>query len=162
MKKVFISTSTFAQFSNEPINILKDNGVEIILNEKGRKLTYDELVSIIYEFEGVIAGTETYDKPLLEKAEKLKVISRLGVGTDNIDLSVMKNKNISLFTTKTNPAPVCSELVIGLILDLHRNISRSNEMLKDGKWVKMMGSLIRNKTLGIIGLESLENNWLKQ
>jgi len=151
-KSIFIATSTFAVHSNEPIKKLEDRGEAIALNPLFRKVTSEELIKYAYDSTGIIAGTELYTKEVLEELPNLKVISRLGVGMDNIDLEFAKEKGIKVFKTKTTPAPAVAELVLGLMLDLARKISHQNNILKSGTWKKEMGNLLNGKTLGIIGL----------
>jgi|TARA_B100000315_G_scaffold200134_1_gene192213 D-3-phosphoglycerate dehydrogenase len=128
------------------------NKVHVVSNTSGMKLTAGDLINRISQFDGVIAGTESYDKDVIDVAEKLKVISRVGVGLDNIDLDYARKKGINVFKTQTTPAPAVAELTLGLILDLLRKISIQNSNMKSGNWKKKMGSLLRGKTLGIIGL----------
>jgi len=150
--KIFIATTSFANNSNHPIKILLDEGYETVNNTKGRKLNEKEIISLGENADGIIAGTELYTKNVLEKLPHLKVISRLGIGIDNIDLVLAKEKNIKVYRTQTTPAPAVAELVLGLMLDLARKISHQNNTLKSGTWKKEMGNLLHGKTLGIIGL----------
>ena len=152
LKKIFITPTTFSQFSTTPLKRFKAKQYDVVLNDKGRKLSEDELTETISDFDGILAGTEVYNKRLLDKAIKLKVISRLGVGTDNIDLEEAKKRNIKVFITQTIPAVAVVELTLGLILDLLRKISFQSNQLKTGTWNKKMGSLLSGKTMGIIGL----------
>jgi len=112
-----------------------------VLNNKGRKLSLEETSSILKKYDAVIAGTETYSKEILQKMPHLKVISRLGVGIDNIDLINAKQKGIKIYKTQTTPAPAVAELVLGLMLDLARKISHQNNTLKSGTWKKEMENL---------------------
>ena len=155
MKKIGVTTTTFAQFSSEPLKLFRSKVYDIVLNEKGRKLNEEETTEFIIDCDGVIAGTEIYSKMVFDKAPKLKVISRLGVGMDNIDLELAKKRNIKVFKTKTTPALAVAELTLGLILDLLRKISFQSSQLKNGIWNKKMGSLLAGKTLGIIGLGTI-------
>ena len=150
--KVYIATSTFAVHSNDPIKILGSKGGNIVFNPFFRKLTSDELIQYAYDSSGIIAGTELYTKEVLDELPHLKVISRLGVGMDNIDRDAAIKKGIKLYKTQTTPAPAVAELVLGLMLDLARKISHQNKTLKSGTWKKEMGNLLHGKTLGIIGL----------
>jgi len=152
MNKIFIATSTFAVHSNKPIKKLGDGGEAIVLNPLFRKVTSEELIKYANDSTGIIAGTELYTKEVLEQLPNLRIISRLGVGMDNIDLEFAKEKGIKVFKTKTTPAPAVAELVLGLMLDLARKISHQNNILKSGTWKKEMGNLLNGKTLGIIGL----------
>ena len=155
MKKIFVTTSTFCQFSKKPLELLQEKNFEVVFNTFNRKLSDSELKSEIAQFDGVIAGTEVYDRHVLDAAETLKVISRVGVGLDNIDLDYASEKGIKVFKTQTSPALAVSELVLGLILDLMRKISDHTKNLGSGIWKKQMGSLLAGKTLGIIGLGTI-------
>ena len=155
MKNIFITTTTFCQFSKEPMRLLSEKNFEIIFNENNRKLRYSKLKNDIYRFDGVIAGTEKYDRHVLDAAENLKVISRVGVGLDNIDLDYASEKGIKVFKTQTSPAIAVAELALGLILDLMRKIIEQSNNLNNGVWKKQMGSLVSGKTLGIIGLGTI-------
>ena len=81
-------------------------------------------------FLAVIAGTEVYSAKVLKTLNNLKVVSRLGVGMDNIDLEGAHKLGIKIYKTKTTPAPAVAELVLGLIVDVARNISKSNDLLQ--------------------------------
>ena len=161
MKKIFISTTTFAQFSLAPLKFFQDKQYDLVLNDKGRKLREDEITNLVSEYHGILAGTEIYSKKVFDKAAKLKVISRLGVGLDNVDLDYSKIKGVKVFKTQTTPAPAVAELSLGLILDLLRNISLQSSKLKSGTWNKKMGSLMAGKTLGIIGLGTIGKTLVK-
>lgn len=155
MKKVFISTTTFAKYSTTPLKLFEEKEYDVVLNDKGRKLSEDEIAETVSEFDGILAGTEVYSKRVLDKAVKLRVISRLGIGLDNVDLDYAIIKGIKVFKTQTTPALAVAELSLGLILDLLRKISFQSSQLKTGTWNKKMGSLLTGKTLGIIGLGTI-------
>lgn len=152
MKRIFISTTTFAQYTSEPIQLLTSQGYDVAFNNLGRKLSEEEIKNIISDYDGIIAGTETYSNLVLAKATSLKVISRIGVGIDNINLEAAEKKGIKTYKTSTTPAPAVAELVLGMMIDVSRHISKSHHSLRNGNWKKEMGRLLRGKTLGIIGL----------
>ena len=152
MHNIFIATSTFGVYSNEPINKLEYVYKAILSNPLARKLSPDELIKYARNANGIIAGTELYTKEVLDELPNLKVISRLGVGMDNINQSAAKEKGVKIYKTQTTPALAVAELVLGLMLDLARKISHQNNLLKSGTWKKQMGNLLYRKTLGIIGL----------
>lgn len=152
---ILIATSTFGEFASKPVTLLKSLGYNIIFNEGNRKLTEHEVRNLLGNVDGVIAGTEPYTKSVIDHAKELKVISRLGVGLDNIDFECAKEKNIEVYKTQTTPAPAVAELTLGLILDLLRKISFHSSQMKIGIWKKNMGLLLAGKTLGIIGLGTI-------
>ena len=155
MKKIFVTTSTFCQFLKKPLELLQEKNFEVVFNSFKRKLSDSELKSEIAQFDGVIAGTEVYDRHVLDAAETLKVISRVGVGLDNIDLDYASEKGIKVFKIQTTPAPAVAELALCLILDLMRKIVEQSNNLNNGVWKKQMGSLLKGKRLGIIGLGTI-------
>lgn len=152
MPKVFISTTSFAQYDASPLKLLKDAGVGVQVNPYRRKLTPDECLRLYKDIDGLIAGTEALTAEILRSARNLKVISRCGAGADNIDREVAKELDIKVFTTPDAPTQAVAELTIGLMLDLMRGISMEDRLTRTGGWQKHMGSLLSGKTLGILGL----------
>lgn len=155
MKRVFISTSSFGEFSEKPLSLLKEKGYEVTLNPHRKKLNKAQCLDLYPHYDGIIAGTETFDAEVLDQATNLKIISRVGVGLDSIDLEYARLKNITVIASKTSPALSVAELTIGLIIDLLRSVSEQNRDLKSGIWEKKMGRLLSGKILGIIGLGSI-------
>lgn len=155
MSDIFISTSTFAQFSKAPLELLEAKGHKAVVNKLGRKLNVEEISDVIGNYSGILAGTELYTKEVLDKAKNLKVISRLGIGLDNIDQECTHTKGIKILKTKTTPVLSVAELSLGFILDLLRLISFHNQQLKNKCWKKHAGSLLYGKTLGIIGVGTI-------
>ena len=153
--KIFIATSTFGVFSDKPIKLLKKNGFEISLNKKKRKLTENEIKRCISDCDAVIAGTENYSKDVINSSAKLKIISRVGVGIDNIDIKASKKQKIKVLKTQSSPSRSVAELAVGLILDCSRHITNQSNELKANKWSKQTGSLFSYKKVGIIGLGSI-------
>ena len=159
--KVFISTTSFSQFSKKPIELLESEGLAVNLNDKGRKLSESEIAETSMAYDCIIAGTEPYTKKVLNQLPNLKIISRLGVGMDNIDLDDATKKGIKIYKTKTTPAPAVAELTLGLMLDVVRKITVHHQNLISGIWQKQMGNLLKGKTLGIIGLGTIGKTLVK-
>jgi len=155
MLNIYISTSSFATFDSTPIDLLKKQNFSLAFNKTGKKINTIEYVDRLASVNAIIAGTESYSREILNKFSNLQVISRLGVGVDNIDLERAKQLGIKVFRTKTTPALAVSELALGMMLDLSRSISIQDGNLKSGHWKKYMGNLLHGKTLGIIGLGTI-------
>ena len=150
--KVAITTSSFAKFSQDPLDLLKSKGIEYVLNPHGRALKENEIAPLLAGCVGVAAGTEPLTRAVLEQLPKLKVISRCGVGMDNVDLDAAKDLNITVKNTPDGPTEAVAELVIGLALDLLRQISSQDRDIRAGVWKKRMGSLLSGRRVGIIGM----------
>lgn len=150
--KIYISTSSFGEYDPTPINKLKEKGWKVDLNPFGKTMTEDQIKSVIGDIDGLIAGTEPLSAGVFEVAKKLKVISRVGVGMDQIDMDAAKKRNIRVFNTPDGPTAAVAELTVGLILALLRKICRQDSNIREGIWKKEMGTLLMGKCVGIIGL----------
>lgn len=149
-ERVLIGPSTFAAIDKQPLEALKADGLEVILNPFGRKLSKDELLGFLPRVKGLLAGLEPLDKEVLEKSE-LKVISRCGSGLDNVDLIAAKNLGIKVYSTPDAPVAAVAELVVGALISLLRFLAEMNNDLHSGKWAKKIGAQLSGKTVVIIG-----------
>ena len=120
-------------------------------NDGGHRLSGEELIEFLKDTPAAIVGTETIDDSILERTPKLKIISKYGVGLDNIDYDSLKRRNISLgWTGGVNQRSV-SELTLCFMLGLCRNVFGSGFRLKQSAWDKNGGHQLSGKTVGIIG-----------
>jgi D-3-phosphoglycerate dehydrogenase len=149
--KILTSPSSIGQVSPEPFNLLIKKGYEIINNPYGRKLTEDEVIELAKDCIGIVAGVEPLTKRVMNFLPKLKCISRVGVGMDNIDLTFAKAKGIRVVNTPDGPTQSVAELALALTLSLLRQIPKADSHLKQRNWKKVGGNLLLNKTIGIVG-----------
>jgi len=135
-----------------------------ILEKNGLKVTYEpeitpeQIVEKIGNFEVVIVRSRTkITKDMIEKANKCKIIARVGVGLDNIDQIAAKEKEIRVINAVEGAMNAVAELVIGLMLSLAREIPRADREVRNGNWIKkeLMGSELKGKYLGIVGLGNI-------
>lgn len=150
--KIAITTSSFAKDSSEPLDMLKNRGIEYILNPYGRALSEDEAIELLAGCAGVAAGTEPLTERVFAALPKLKTVSRCGVGMDNVDLVAAKNRGIVVKNTPDGPTRAVAELTLGLALALLREIPAMDRDIRAGVWKKRMGCLLDEKKVGIIGL----------
>jgi len=150
--KLFVSTHPFSSTSKIPMQLIKDNSIELSYNKHGRKITTQELSLDIKDAEVLIAGTEKITEEVLKNAPKLKLISRVGIGLDGIDFSLCKKYGIRIAYTPDAPTMAVAELCMGMILDLARKITNTNLDIKNGIWNRHMGTLLYGKTVAILGM----------
>ena len=155
MKKILISTSSFGKYDKSLIEALKRKDFIVTLNPHGRELKECEIKELLNGVDGLIAGTEPLTRNVICSAQNLKVISRCGIGIDNIDLEAMKERGISLYRTPEGPALAVAELTLGFILDSLRYISYLSKKIRSGGWEKKMGRLFTGKTVGIVGMGTI-------
>ena len=126
MSKVLITTSPFGEYDKKPIDILEKAKIDFQLNDRGRKLTEQELIERIRDVNVLIAGTETISAKVMDAASNLQMISRVGVGLNSVDLSAARERGVAVSYTPEAPAPAVAELTVALILSLLRMINLSN------------------------------------
>lgn len=150
--KVLISSASFGKINQKAIHVLEKEGFTPIINPFGRKLTFDEFTERIKDATALIAGTEKITEEILKHAPNLKVISRYGVGVDNIDLLAAKERRITICNTSEAPSQAVAELTLALILNIIRRISEADRGMRNKNWQQLNGSLLMGKTIGIVGL----------
>src|SRR5215212_5916125 len=103
-------------------------------------------------------------KEVLAKAPKLRVIGRAGVGVDNVDLDAATAAGVLVMNTPGGNAVSVAEHTLALMLAMARYIPQANISTKSGKWEKkkFLGSELRGKTLGIVGLGSIGREVVKR
>ena len=135
-----------------------------ILDENGLKISYEpeitpeQIKEKIGEFNIVIVRSRTkLTKEMIDNANNCKIIARVGVGLDNIDLDAAKAKNIRVINAVEGAMNAVAEQVLGLMLSLARNIVRADREIRNGNWLKkeLMGSELKGKYLGIVGLGNI-------
>jgi phosphoglycerate dehydrogenase-like enzyme len=97
----------------------------------------------------------TFDAELFDHAPRLKLISILGTGTDNVDLPEAKRRGITVTNTPGVGAPSVAELTLGLIFSVTRAIPLSHARLSSGVWQHVEGPELAGKTLGLLGLGAI-------
>lgn len=151
MPRVLITTVPFADRNRLPLELLDGAGVEWLINPIGRKLSEDELADMIEDVDVLIAGTEPIGEKVLNRANRLKLISRVGIGLDSVNLIKARELGIAVSYTPDAPAPAVAELTIGLMLSLLRSIHVANSQIHQGTWQRHFGRRIPEITIGVIG-----------
>jgi len=162
MKKVLITTVPFANKNRLPLELLEHAGIEYLINPLNKKLKEDELLELVADFDVIIAGTEQITSKVMERASNLKMISRVGIGLDGVDLSAAEQRGIKVSFTPDAPAPAVAELTVGLMLSLLRSTHVANAELHRGEWVRHFGRRIPEITIGIIGVGRIGQRVLRR
>lgn len=124
---------------------------------KKKNISYDLLKNVnefekikLNKYDAIIAGVEQYNRKILLKCKNLKIISRVGIGTDSIDKEFCKKNKIKIFKTKS-PNTAVTEFIISSIIILLRNMGEMNYHLSKKKWKPIIGRSLSETTIGIIG-----------
>lgn len=150
--QIFVALSTFAQQGEAPLKLLKESGYPFTINPLGKRLSQDELIKLGGDCDGVIAGLEPYNDYVLGNMPKLRCISRCGIGIDNISLDTAQQKGIVIRNTPEVVVQPVAELAVAMIFDLLRNLTVHTQLLKNKKWEKRTGGLLKGRKAGVLGL----------
>ena len=143
------------QVSSTLKDILEKNGLKVTYEPE---ITTEQIAEKIGNFQVVVVrGRTKLSRELIEKADKCKIIARVGVGLDNIDQEAAKEKNVRVINAVEGATTAVAELVIGLMLSMAREIPRADREIRNGNWIKkeLAGSELKGKYLGIIGLGNI-------
>jgi len=149
---VLLSVSSFGVADPAPRDRLEAAGMRIIDNPHGRRLREDEVAELIVDADAVIAGTEPLSARVLDGARRLRVISRVGVGLDTVDLNAALRNGIVVRITPDALTDSVAELTLSGILNVLRHLGRMDREMREGVWNRRMGALLRERTVGIVGL----------
>ena len=140
------------------VTILKKAGLIV---EYKPDIESDELMTSVRDCDVIIVRSRTkITKKVIDSASIVKIIARVGVGLDNIDTNYAESKGIKILNASEAAMNAVSELVIGHMLALSRNIPKANDGIKNGKWLKkeLVGGELRGKYLGIVGVGNIGRN----
>jgi D-3-phosphoglycerate dehydrogenase len=148
---VLVTARSFGKNDPLPVHILEQNGCIVVRSGSDRPLQSAELVSLIAEADALIAGNDQVDAKVIAAGKNLKIISRYGVGIDNIDLTAATAKGIPVTNTPGTNEHSVADLVFALMLSVARQIPEVTALVRAGGWDRRLGTEVWGKTLGIIG-----------
>jgi len=158
MPEIVISTSSFDLDNNPGIDLLREAGLSIATNPFQRKLTEAEISTLLTDsVVGLLAGVEPLTAQVISGARGLRVISRCGVGLDNVDQAAARDRGVSVMSTPDAPVDAVVEMTMGLILATLRQIPEADRQVRNGRWPRLKGRLLKAQTIGILGLGRIGN-----
>lgn len=149
--KIAITPRSLSSREQPAFEELRRAGYEVIFPTPGRQPTQQELKEFLPACVGYLAGVEPVPGEILRMCPYLKVISRNGVGVDNIDLAAAEELGIAVERTGAANSRGVAELAITLMLAGLRSISWSDRGVKAGAWPRQEGLEIQGRVLGVIG-----------
>jgi D-3-phosphoglycerate dehydrogenase / 2-oxoglutarate reductase len=152
--KVLVSAPYFQPIVGQYRSVFEENDIEIILPLVNERMSEEDLLDLdhIEDIDGVIGGDDRFTARVLEKATRLKVISKWGTGIDSIDVDAASRLGIKVMNTPgafTNPV---SDSTMAYVLCFARKIPWMDRDIRNGLWQKRMGVSLGECTLGVIGV----------
>lgn len=134
---------------------LKARGIELVVPEIVQQLSEAQLVEIMPDIDGVIAGDDEFTEQAIAAAPRLRIISKWGVGTDGIDKAAAQRLGVTVTNTPGVFADEVADVAMGYIVLLARGLHVIDREVRAGRWHKIEGETLRGKTIGIVGLGSI-------
>jgi (S)-sulfolactate dehydrogenase len=141
--------------SADGVALMKKAGLEVDVKVG---LKPEELEQIIGGYEALAVRSATkVNARLLEKATRLQVVGRAGVGVDNVDLDAATRRGVVVMNTPGGSAVTVAELTLAHMLALARHLPQATASVKGGKWEKkkFQGHQLAGKTLGVVGMGNI-------
>ncbi|MGM0582631.1 MAG: phosphoglycerate dehydrogenase [Bacteroidota bacterium] len=153
--KILLTTTSFQDTPGKHHDLLEEQGFDID-KERG-PLKEEELLPIIDKYDGVICSDDEYTEAVIRKGaeSRLKIISKYGVGLDQIDLEAAEKYGVRVTNCPGVNQVSVAEHVLALTLSFYRNVHLEYNITRQGKWDRYVGHELRGKTIGILGLGSV-------
>ncbi len=151
MDRILVTPRSLTATPHVAITALKTKGYDVVYSTPGKLPDEAELLRLVPDVVGWLAGIEPVSANVLRAAEKLRVISRNGTGIDNLPLDVADERGIVVRRADGANAAGVAELTIALVLAALRRIPLADAGIKAGQWPRKRGFEIRDRTIGVIG-----------
>lgn len=150
-QRILVTPRSLTAEPHPDVERMRESGFEIVYSTAGAMPSEQELIDLVPGCVGWLAGVEPVTPKIIEAAENLRVISRNGVGIDNLPLDVLNERGVKVMIAEGANSMGVAELTIGLIFSALRSIPHSDAGIKSGGWPRLRGSEIHGRTVGIIG-----------
>lgn len=134
---------------------------DVKYNEDNSLKTKTDIIEYLQNVEGAIVGREEIDDEVLSQCPNLKIISRYGVGLDNIDIKALEKRSIKLGWSGGTNSNAVAEITLALMLMLSRNLYTSTTLLKQHIWKVNGGSELTSKTVGLFGFGNIAKRFVE-
>lgn len=150
--KVFSMSPSFGYFTIDGLEYLQARGYKVDMVAQTEKMTEAEIIEKISDYDAAISGLMPMTANVIKNAKHLKIITQHGAGVDHIDIKAASAKAIAVTNTPGVNKDSVAELTFGFFISLARRIPFGDSSVRRGQWPKVVGSLLKGKTLGIIGM----------
>lgn len=153
--RILLTTTSFQDTPGKHHDLLDEQDFDI--DRKRGPLKEEELLPIIDQYDGVICSDDEYTAAVIAKGAvgKLKIISKYGVGLDQIDLDAAERHGVKVANCPGVNQVSVAEHVLALMLSFYRNVHLEYNITKAGKWKRYVGHEVRGKTVGVLGMGSV-------
>lgn len=152
MFKLLITVRNFEKRFPEALRYLRENGAEITFCPQLAQLSPDEKRAVLADKEALFVTAERCGRELLDLAENVRILSRMGSGMDGVDLEYCKSRGICVTNSKGCNAAAVAEMTLMLILSSLRGLNKLYRIASQGRWEeRYAGKQLQGKTVGLLG-----------
>jgi D-3-phosphoglycerate dehydrogenase len=152
MPKVLISPSTLAKVEAKFLHVLREAGFELVYPDKPHQLVEDELLVTLKGISASLAGSEPYTPRVLAAHPQLRVVARVGVGYDAVDVPAATAHGVVVTIAPNTNQDAVAEHTFCLMLGVVKNLVAQHLGTRAGKWPRGTNLPLRQRVLGIAGL----------
>jgi phosphoglycerate dehydrogenase-like enzyme len=152
MRKVLIAPSALAELGGAYLESLRGAGFEMVYPPRTALLTEDELLKALQGVSASVAASEPYTRRVISARPDLRVIARVGVGYDAVDLAAATEHGVAVAIAPGTNHDAVAEHTFALILALAKKVVSQDKLLREGRWPRQTNLPVREQTLGIVGL----------
>ncbi len=160
--KVLITAPYFQLVVDKYRKVFEEHGIEMIIPEVNEIMSEEELLDVIEDVDGIICGDDKITEKVLDKASKLKVISKWGTGIDSIDKEAALKRNIPVCNTPNAFTEPVADTILSFILCFARGTIGLDRKVKQGVWEKKLNVALNESTLGVIGVGNIGKAVIKR
>ena len=136
--------------------VFEKHDIELIVADVKERMEESDLLKYAGQFDGVICGDDRYTARVLEACvPRLKVISKWGTGIDSIDIEAASRLGIKVARTPNAFTTPVADTVLGYVLAFARRQPWMDKEMKAGRWEKLAGCALSERTLGVIGVGNI-------
>ena len=160
--QVLVTPTSFGKSDPQLCRDLEAQVGKAVYNPSSKPLKAAELVRLLADMDGYIAGLDEINRQVIASAHKLKVIARYGVGFDNVDLQAAQEHGIIVTNTPGANSKAVAELTVGLMISLGRSLPQACQETKAGGWPRLPSFSLEGKNIGLYGLGAIGKQVARQ
>jgi len=160
--KLLAASPSFASCSEGLLDEMEQAGIEITHLRQKQKLHEADFVGIIQDYDGLIVGADIVSRTVMEHAPRLKIISKHGIGLDNIDLQAAEELGIKVCYAAGSNTVAVAELACAMIMTLARGLVKTTGGVASGEWNRSRGVELMGASLGVLGTGAIGREVIKR
>ncbi len=149
---VLVTAGAFRVSGAQWASAMEAAGCRVVYSPEAGPLSEGSLIELLGAYDAVLASTDFYTDSVFARCPRLKVISRMGVGIDSIDLAAATAAGVMVTITPGALTEAVGDYAFALLLGIARRIHEGHMLMRSGGWEGLTGVLVYGKTLGLVGL----------